>query len=82
MVIRHEYFGNLIWSDTNKCYFICADRDTDKQLEKFLQGEKQSVDFLEELKELGLTDSQIANNKTLYVYDEIMLNPDLSKVDS
>ena len=53
MVIRHEYFGNLIWSDTNKCYFICADRDTDKQLEKFLQGEKQSVDFLEELKELG-----------------------------
>lgn len=49
------------------------------------QNEKYSIVSnytTEELKELGLTDSQIANNKTLYVYDEIMLNPDLSKVDS
>ena len=35
----------------------------------------------DELRELGLTDSQIVNNKTLYVYDEIVLNPDLSKVE-
>ena len=49
------------------------------------QNEKYSIVSnytTEELKELGLTDSQIANNKTLYVYDEIMLNPDLSKVDN
>ena len=49
------------------------------------QNEKYSIVSnytTEELKELGITDSQIANNKTLYVYDEIMLNPDLSKVDS
>ena len=35
----------------------------------------------EELQELGLTDTQIANNKSLYMYDEILLNPDLSKVE-
>lgn len=35
----------------------------------------------DELRELELTDSQIVNNKTLYVYDEIVLNPDLSKVE-
>ena len=35
----------------------------------------------DELRELGFTDSQIVNSKTLYVYDEIVLNPDLSKVD-
>lgn len=35
----------------------------------------------DEMKELGFTDSQIVNSKTLYVYDEIVLNPDLSKVE-
>ncbi len=35
----------------------------------------------EELKELGFADSEIASAKTLSVYDEILLNPDLSKVE-
>ena len=35
----------------------------------------------DELKELGLADSEIASSKTLSVYDEILLNPDLSKVE-
>ena len=50
-----------------------------------MQNEKYSIVSnydTEELKELGLTDSQIANNKSIYVYDEIVLNPDLSKVEN
>ena len=35
----------------------------------------------EELKELGFTDSEIASMKTLTVYDEILLKPDLSSVE-
>ena len=35
----------------------------------------------EELKELGFTDSEIALMKTLTVYDEILLKPDLSSVE-
>ena len=35
----------------------------------------------EELRELGFTESQISSTKTLSVYDEIILNPDLSKVE-
>ena len=49
-----------------------------------MQNEKYAIVSnyeTEELKELGLTDTQIANNKSLYMYDEILLNPDLSKVE-
>lgn len=35
----------------------------------------------EELRELGFTELQISSTKTLAVYDEIILNPDLSKVE-
>lgn len=35
----------------------------------------------EELRELGFTESQISSTKTLAVYDEIILNPDLNKVE-
>ncbi len=35
----------------------------------------------EELRELGFSESQISSTKTLSVYDEIILNPDLSKVE-
>ncbi len=35
----------------------------------------------EELRELGFRESQISSTKTLAVYDEIILNPDLSKVE-
>ena len=50
-----------------------------------MQNEKYSIVSnydTEELKELGLIDSQIANNKSIYFYDEIVLNPDLSKVEN
>ena len=49
-----------------------------------MQNEKYAIVSnyeTEELQELGLTDTQIANNKSLYMYDEILLNPDLSKVE-
>ena len=35
----------------------------------------------EELKELGFTNEEIANYKKISLYDEIVLNPDLSKVE-
>ena len=48
------------------------------------QNEKYSIVSsytTDELRELGLTDSEIYNVKTLSVYDEIVLEPDLSKVE-
>ena len=35
----------------------------------------------EELRELGFTDEEIANYKKISIYDEILLHPDLSKVE-
>ena len=35
----------------------------------------------EELKELGFTDSQINSTKKISIYDEILLNPDVNKLD-
>ena len=35
----------------------------------------------EELKELGFTNEEIANYKKISLYDEIVLNPDLSKIE-
>ena len=49
-----------------------------KQNEKYSIVSNYTTD---ELKELGFTDSQIASNRTLYVYDEILLNPDLTKIE-
>lgn len=51
----------------------------EKQNEKYSIVSNYTTD---ELKKLGLTESQIANSRTLYVYDEIILNPDLSKVEN
>ncbi len=47
------------------------------------QGDKYSiVDSYssEELKKLGISNSEISTNKKISIYDEIILNPDLSKV--
>ena len=48
------------------------------------QGDKYSIISsykTEELKELGLSDEEIANYKKITIYDEILINPDLSKVE-
>lgn len=48
------------------------------------QGDKYSIIdsyTTEELKELGFSDEEIANYKSISLYDEIMINPDLSKVE-
>ena len=50
----------------------------EKQNEKYSLVSSYTTD---ELRELGLTDSEIYNVKTLSVYDEIVLEPDLSKVE-
>lgn len=47
------------------------------------QGDKYSiVDSYssEELKKLGISNSEISTNKKISIYDEIILNPDLNKV--
>ena len=33
------------------------------------------------VKELGFSDTEIANYKKISIYDEILINPDLSKVE-
>ena len=35
----------------------------------------------EELKELGFSDEEIINYKKISLYDEILINPDLSKIE-
>ena len=48
------------------------------------QGDKYSIIEAydtEELKELGFSDTEIANYKKISIYDEILINPDLSKVE-
>ena len=48
------------------------------------QGEKYSIVEAyksEELKELGFSDKEIANDRKISLYDEILLNPDLEKVE-
>ena len=50
----------------------------EKQNEKYSIVSSYTTD---ELRKLGLTDSEIYNVKTLSVYDEIVLEPDLSKVE-
>ncbi len=48
------------------------------------QGENYSIIdsyTTEELRELGLTDEEIINYKSISLYDEILINPDLSKVE-
>lgn len=48
------------------------------------QGEKYSIVetySTEELKELGFSNTEIANYKKIAIYDEILLNPDLNNLD-
>ena len=49
-----------------------------KQTEKYSIVESYTN---EELKELGFTDKEINNYKRISIYDEIIVNPDISKVD-
>ena len=79
MLLKENESFIKIWECSCSIYFL------DKILIKILKAnDKYSIVSnytTDELRELGLTDSQIVNNKTLYVYDEIVLNPDLSKVE-
>ena len=48
------------------------------------QGDKYSIIEsydTEELKDLGFSDTDIANYKNISIYDEVLINPDLSKVE-
>lgn len=50
---------------------------TEKQNEKYTLISNYTSD---ELKELGYTSTEITNMKSISIYDEILLNPDVSKV--
>ena len=49
-----------------------------KQTEKYSIVEPYTN---EELKELGFSDKEVNNYKKISIYDEIIVNPDISKVD-
>lgn len=49
------------------------------------KGDKYSIVesyTAEELKEMGFSNQEIAANKKIYLYDEILLNPNVDKIDS
>ena len=56
MVIRHEYFGNLIWSNREKSYFIPKNEKIDHEVDKILKEKDGQNDILEELKAMGMKD--------------------------
>lgn len=49
-----------------------------KQSEKYSIVEAYSS---EELKELGFSDKEINNYKKITIYDEIVVNPNVNKID-
>ena len=49
-----------------------------KQSEKYSLVEAYSA---EELKELGFSDKEINNYKRISIYDEIIVNPDINRVE-
>ena len=54
MIVRHEYFGNLIWSDKENSYFVPKDLEVNKKVDELLT-DKQMVDndITKELLALG-----------------------------
>ena len=56
MVIRHEYFGNLIWSNREKSYFIPKNEKIDHEVDKILKEKDGQNDILEEFKAMGMKD--------------------------
>ena len=53
MIIRHENFGNLIWSDSDKGYFIPINEEIDKKVNKILKEQNKDIEILEELEKMG-----------------------------
>ena len=66
MFVRRERFGNLIWSDKDKAYFIANNKGIDKQVDRIIQGIKKDLDVLEELKKMGLRE----NEKVREIYSD------------
>lgn len=54
MLVRKEYFGNLIWSDKDKCYFIPINNEIDDEVVKIINNCPGKEDVLKELEEMGL----------------------------
>lgn len=54
MLVRREYFGNLIWSDTDKCYFVPINKEIDEQVNKIINDGPGEAEVIKELEEMGL----------------------------
>ena len=76
-LIDEEYKGADILFDINldKIGDSCYNEDGKYNFLKMFTASK------EELKELGFSDTEIANYKKISIYDEILINPDLNKVE-
>lgn len=58
MVIRHEYFGNLIWSDIENCYYVPKDSRVNEEVNNILL-KKDFINntIMEELVKLGYNEN-------------------------
>lgn len=54
MLIRHENFTKLIWSDKDKGYFIPNNKEVSDEVEKVIKSISQNQDIIEEMKQMGL----------------------------
>ena len=59
MVIRHEKFSNLIWSDKDKGYFISNDEETDNEVNKILKEKQGNKEIVQELENMGMDKNTI-----------------------
>ena len=57
MIIRHENFTNLIWSDIEKGYFIPNNKQIDDEVTKIIQQKGKNEDVLMELKIMGFQEN-------------------------
>ena len=60
MVIRHEKFTNLIWSNIDKGYFIPNSEKINDEVDKIISrksGNNENKKILNELKQMGLQDN-------------------------
>lgn len=72
MVIRHEKFSNLIWSDKDKGYFIPNNKQIDDEVNKIIKQEDiVDEEILNEMKKMGLDD----NVKEVYSDNDELSTP-------
>lgn len=54
MIVRREYFGNLIWSDNDKGYFIPINKNIDNKVSRILENNDGEFEIIDELNKMGM----------------------------